>query len=128
MSMETFTGGCHCGAVRFRVTVTERRALDCNCSVCRKKGFLHVIVPGDRFELTAGEDVLETYSFNTGVAKHRFCRTCGVQPFYVPRSHPDGVAANLRCFDDEEAAASFRIEPFDGRNWEASIGRIAGYD
>jgi hypothetical protein len=109
--------------VRFRARPREPRAIDCNCSICRKKGFLHLIVERDDFELLQGEGTLTTYTFNTGVAQHRFCASCGVHPFYVPRSHPDQVSVNLRCLDDDLLHA-FQIEAFDGKNWEANVARI----
>jgi hypothetical protein len=121
--MKTYEGGCHCGGVRFRVAVEVHEALDCNCSMCRKKGNLHIIVPKDRFTLLAGAELLTTYRFNTGVAQHTFCRVCGVHPFYVPRSHPDGVDVNARCLDGD-ALSRFAVVPFDGSNWEASVDRI----
>ena len=77
----TFEGGCHCGAVRFRVTADPTQALVCNCSVCTKKGFLHLIVPPEQFELISGKDDLATYRFNTGTARHMFCKNCGVHSF-----------------------------------------------
>src|SRR5262245_25889132 len=92
-----FEGSCHCQRVRFRVHTAKLEALDCNCSICQKKGFLHLIVTKDAFELLSGEEDLTTYTFNTHVAKHRFCRVCGMHPFYTPRSHPDGVDVNVRC-------------------------------
>ncbi len=111
-------GGCHCGAVRFSAGLEPRlRVEDCNCSICSKTGFLHVIVPEDRFRLLAGGDRLTSYSFNTGVARHLFCSTCGVKAFYRPRSNPDGWSVNARCLDDY-ATLDLRIEPFDGRDWE----------
>lgn len=116
-------GGCHCGAVRFSVVVREREALDCCCSMCRKKGILHLIVPRADFSLLRGEGQLADYRFNTGVARHHFCKVCGIHPFYVPRSHPDGVDVNVRCLDGDELA-SFTIVPFDGRNWEESVDEI----
>jgi hypothetical protein len=115
-------GGCHCGAVRFRVRVASHRALDCNCSICRKKAFLHLIVSESDFVLLAGADALGRYEFNTGVAKHRFCRTCGTHPFYTPRSHPNAVDVNVRCLDGD-VLGEFAIEPFDGQNWEATVAR-----
>jgi hypothetical protein len=93
---------------------------ECNCSICTKKGFVHWIVPSECFQLESGADELSTYTFNTGVAKHLFCRTCGVHSFYVPRSDPDKVDVNVRCLDDV-ALASLSIEAFDGANWEAAI-------
>jgi len=106
--------------VRFRVTADLTRVTECNCSVCTKKGFLHLIVSPERFELLSGKDDLATYEFNTKVAKHTFCRHCGIHPFYVPRSDPDKIDVNVRCLDDVELTA---ITPsrFDGKNWEAAM-------
>jgi hypothetical protein len=118
--MQTMEGGCHCGRVRFRVTASLDRLTQCNCSICAKKGFLHLIVPPAQFELLRGKDDLTTYEFNTGIAKHTFCKHCGIHPFYVPRSDPDKVDVNARCLDGIDVAA---ITPklFDGKNWEAAI-------
>ena len=128
MASESFTGGCHCGRVRFCVRVERSgddrlEAVDCNCSICTKKGFLHLIVTKDAFELLAGGAELSTYTFNTGVAKHTFCRVCGVHAFYTPRSHPDGVDVNVRCLDGD-AMTLFTVRPFDGKHWEENIGTI----
>ena len=112
-------GGCHCGRVRFRVMADVASAIDCNCSICTKKGILHLIVPPEQFELLSGKDELATYEFNTRTAKHMFCRHCGVHPFYVPRSDPDKIDVNMRCLDDIDLAA-ITPRPFDGRNWEAA--------
>lgn len=116
-------GSCHCGAVRFRVRVRRWVAIDCNCSICTKKAFLHLIVPPADFELVAGSEALAEYRFNTGVARHRFCKTCGVFPFYTPRSHPDQIDVNVRCLDGD-ACARFDREPFDGQNWEDNVEAI----
>jgi hypothetical protein len=122
--VRTFTGGCHCGAVRFRVTADEPlRAVVCNCSICAKKGFVHLIVPPDRFELLTDWAALSEYRFNTGVARHMFCSRCGVHSFYVPRSHPDGFDVNVRCLDGDPLA-SFELQPFDGRRWEENVGDL----
>ena len=118
--MVTHSGGCHCGRVRFEVTAPAKlEVADCNCSICAKSGYLHLIVSNDRFVLTQGRDSLSTYTFNTGVAKHYFCSHCGIKSFYVPRSHPDGVSVNARCIDSG-TVESMTIKAFDGRNWEAS--------
>ena len=119
----TYEGGCHCGAVRFRVFVNQHQVYECNCSICRKKGFLHLIVPSDKFTLLRGAESLSTYTFNTHIAKHFFCRTCGINSFYRPRSHPEGVSVNLRCLDGD-VFSSFEVIPFDGANWEANIDQI----
>jgi hypothetical protein len=111
-------GGCHCGRVRFSVSAPARpEVLDCNCSMCRKLGYLHLIVAKSDFELRTGADALTTYRFNTGTARHLFCATCGVKSFYVPRSHPDGYSVNARCLDDGTVEALV-VRPFDGRQWE----------
>lgn len=122
---KVYEGGCHCGAVRFRVTVKEPHpeVYDCNCSICCRKGFLHLIVPPEQFTLLQGEEALTTYTFNTGVAKHLFCRHCGIHGFYRPRSHPNDFDVNLRCLDSVDWNA-FRIVPFDGSNWEANVESI----
>lgn len=124
-NLVTHSGGCHCGRVRWEVDAPAViAALDCNCSLCSKAGFLHLIVPRARFRLLAGEDVLTTYTFNTGVAKHRFCSVCGIKSFYVPRSNPDGIDVNVRCLD-ADTIERIDVAPFDGRDWEASAGAIA---
>lgn len=122
--MNTYEGGCHCGAVRFRVTASLDRVTECNCSICAKKGFLHLIVPPSQFELLRGDDDLTTYRFNTGVARHTFCRTCGIHAFYVPRSDPDKIDVNVRCLDDVDVA-KLVIARFDGQDWEHAMeGRV----
>jgi len=118
-------GGCHCGRVRFEfrapaeVTVTE-----CNCSICCKTGYLHLIVPQAKFRLLQGADSLTTYTFNTGKAKHLFCKVCGIKAFYVPRSHPDSYSVNVRCVD-EGTLKRMSARQFDGRNWEAARASLA---
>lgn len=121
--MPWLTGACHCERVRFRVRPRTRTALECNCSICSKKGFLHVIVAAEDFELLTGQESLETYTFNTGVAKHHFCRHCGVTPFYRPRSHPEGFSANLRCLGPD-VVENFTLQPFDGLHWEENVATI----
>ena len=119
-----YTGKCHCEAVAFEVDAhAPLRVLDCNCSICAKAGFLHLIVPKESFRLLRGAEDLTTYTFNSGVARHTFCRTCGMKPFYTPRSHPDGVDVNVRCL--EPIPVDMVVERFDGRNWEASATAIA---
>jgi hypothetical protein len=112
------TGGCHCGRVRFEVLAPARiHVNECNCSICSKAGYLHLVVPAERFTLLSGRDVLTTYSFNTGTAKHLFCSLCGIKSFYVPRSHPDGISVNARCLD-EGTVEAITISQTNGRDWE----------
>lgn len=93
------------------------RVQECNCSICSKSGYLHLIVPAESFKLLSGSDALSSYSFNTQTAKHLFCRTCGVKSFYVPRSHPDGFSVNVRCLDPGTVDA-VAITKTNGREWE----------
>lgn len=121
----THTGGCHCGRVRFEVDAPDDiLAYRCNCSICKKSGHLHLHVAKQAFRLLSGEDALRTYTFNTGVAKHHFCRYCGVKSFYVPRSHPNGFSINVNCLDPA-TIRSIEITSFDGRNWEQNVSRLS---
>jgi hypothetical protein len=123
--MVIHNGHCHCGRVRFSVEAPAViEATVCNCSICSMTAYLHLIVPKSRFRLLAGEEELTTYTFNTGVAQHRFCRVCGIKSFYVPRSNPDGISVNVRCLDPA-TIESVRVTDFDGRNWEAHAGELA---
>ena len=110
-------GQCHCGNICFSVQVDKALLVhECNCSICRMTGFLHLIVPAANFTLIRDTGLSE-YRFNTGVARHTFCSKCGVKPFYVPRSNPDGFSVNLRCLD-LPVGVKVRKEAFDGQNWE----------
>ena len=116
--MITHLGGCHCGRVRWEVDAPAELDIDeCNCSMCSRFGYQHLIVPADRFRLIRGREALTDYTFNTGTARHLFCSTCGVKSFYVPRSHPDGFSVNARCIDSP-TVTGMTIHPVDGRNWE----------
>ncbi|WP_395338947.1 GFA family protein [Ningiella sp. W23] len=119
-----YTGGCHCGKVRFAVDLPERvECENCNCSICVKSGLIHTIIPMRDFTLLQGQDMLTTYQFNTGLAKHTFCKVCGIKAFYIPRSNPDGVSVNLHCLDTPHPNAT--IVDFDGQNWEANAHTLA---
>jgi len=126
MSLEGFTwhsGGCHCGGVRFEVALPQvAEAQTCNCSMCHKSGFIHLIVPQSRFRITRGTERLAEYTFNTGIARHLFCADCGIKSFYRPRSNPDGWSVNARCLDE---AVDLDLSEFDGRNWEANAAGLA---
>jgi hypothetical protein len=118
-------GACHCGRVRFEVDAAANiDALECNCSICSKSGFLHLIVPRSRFRLLQGSADLATYTFNTGVAKHLFCKTCGIKSFYIPRSNPDGYSINVRCLD-RTTISQVNVTSFDGKNWQAHGADLA---
>ncbi|HEX4619820.1 MAG TPA: GFA family protein [Steroidobacteraceae bacterium] len=124
MKLVTHRGGCHCGAVAFEVDAPARLTVsDCNCSICRVSGYQHLIVPRVRFRLLRGADSLTEYRFNTGTARHLFCRHCGVKSFYVPRSNPDGYSVNARCLDPA-TIERLEIEPFDDSDRAASEARL----
>jgi hypothetical protein len=124
--LETREGGCHCGRVRFRAEVDLDLLSHCSCSMCTKKGILHLPVSIADFTLLRGKSALTVYTFETGVARHPFCGHCGMHPFYVPRSQPDRVTVNARCLDDIDGQALKPSRFFDGRHWEdAQRKRIA---
>lgn len=117
-------GGCHCGAVRYEVrTPDEIELVACNCTICAMTGYLHLIVPKERFKLLSGKRKLTTYTFETGAAKHLFCSVCGIKSFYVPRSHPDGFSVNFRCLDSQDFRSVLTVD-FDGKNWEQHIDEL----
>jgi len=128
LELITHTGSCHCGAVRYEVDAPpDLEVSECNCSICSRSAYLHLIVPRSRFRLLAGENQLSSYSFDTHEAKHLFCRICGIKSFYIPRSHPDGISVNVRCLDPA-TIRSMQIEFFDGQNWEQNIGQLKPLD
>ena len=87
--------------------------LDCNCSICRMSGYLHLVVPKRRFALLSGDAGLCRYRFHTGTAEHLFCAVCGVKSFYVPRSDPDSISVNARCLDPGTVTGR-TVVPIDG--------------
>lgn len=118
-------GGCHCGAVRFEFRALAKVLVQrCNCSMCSMTGFEHLIVPGSQFTLLTDPAALAIYTFNTGTAKHLFCRTCGIKSYYVPRSNPDGFSISLRCVD-RSSFDEIEYEDFDGQNWEQHGAALA---
>jgi len=117
--MMKITGGCHCGAVRYEATVPDEvlRVDDCNCSMCARSGYLHLIVPHRNVTLI-GDPAVGRYRFNTQAAEHIFCAKCGIKSYYQPRSHPGSWSLNWNCVDEPRPEAT--IIKFDGQNWEAS--------
>ncbi|XP_054722095.1 centromere protein V-like [Uloborus diversus] len=115
------TGGCHCGTVRFEAQAASKlKIYVCNCSICVKKQIKAFVVPDERFKILSGRDNLTLYTFNTGAAKHYFCKTCGVQSFYKPRSNPNGISVMLFCIDSKTIEGVEEMN-FDGQNWEEAI-------
>lgn len=119
-----YKGSCHCQAIKFEVEAPEVIEADCcNCSICSKSGFLHLILPLSKFRLISGSEAMTTYTFNTGVAQHTFCKICGIKPFYIPRSNPDGIDVNVNCLDTKPRVVN--ITEFDGQNWEQNAQKVA---
>jgi len=119
-----YQGSCHCGTIKFEVEApADLDTNRCNCSICTKSGYLHLIVPKSKFSLLSGEASIETYTFNSNVAKHTFCKVCGIKPFYTPRSNPDGIDVNVNCLDTKPV--SIRVTDFDGQNWEQNAHTLA---
>ncbi len=117
MNEKTYTGGCHCGAVRYRVTMALGEAITCNCSICSKTGTMLAFTPATRFELLQGADSLTDYQFGKRKIHHYFCSRCGVRSF-SRGAMPDGTpvaAVNVRCLDDVDLDA-VRLRKFDGRS------------
>jgi hypothetical protein len=117
MSEETCTGGCHCGKVRFEASMELSKVMECNCSICSRKGFLLTFVTADRFTLLGGEAELTEYRFANQRVRHRFCSICGIQAFCMGQK-PDGTAVvgiNVRCLDGIELAG-LTVVPVDGRS------------
>jgi hypothetical protein len=122
--MSTCIGGCHCGRIKFEVEIPESVTVHrCNCSICRKSGYLHLIVAKKYFKLLCGEENLVDYRFHTGTARHLFCGECGIKSFYVPRSHPESFSVNLNCVDLPDEI-NVTVEAFDGRNWSENREKL----
>ena len=122
--MNVHQGGCHCGKVAFEVQAQDEILVhECNCSICSKSGYLHLIVPASRFTLLRGKEYLTEYTFDTHEAKHLFCKVCGIKSFYVPRSNPNGFSVNLRCLDPSNFK-KITVEQFDGKNWEQNVEQL----
>jgi hypothetical protein len=112
-----YNGSCHCGRIEFEVEGEIESVLDCNCSICQRKGALHWFVPRDRLRLLTPEDAMSTYTFHTGRIQHRFCPSCGIHPFGegVDRSGNRMAAVNVRCLDGVDLEA-LQVQAFDGRS------------
>ena len=124
--LENREGGCHCGRVRFRAQVDLDQLSQCNCTVCTKKGILHLPVAPENFELLRGKNSLTTYTFSTGVAQHTFCSHCGMHAFYVPRSQPDRISDNARCHDGIDGSSPAAGAVADGET--SARARAMGLD
>ena len=123
--MPRYVGSCHCGRVRFQIDAVIDRVTECNCSVCSKKGILHLRVAPENFRLLSGGEHLGIYQFGTMVAKHHFCTVCGIHTFTRPRAAPNLYTVNVRCLDGVDLTSlGCEITKFDGQNWDASVGTL----
>jgi hypothetical protein len=127
MNTYEYSGGCHCQHIRFNLNleklIESTTIIACNCSMCEKTGFLHLIIPKVQFQLLSDWNKLRNYQFNKKIAKHYFCKNCGIKSFYQPRSHPDCWSINVRCLDDY-SKLNIQTDEFNGKNWEKNIGQI----
>ncbi len=127
MNSHVYQGSCHCQDVKITIYLVDpiesTEIIACNCSICEKLGYIHLIIAKDQFQLNTGWDKLSNYQFNTKIAQHYFCKRCGIKPFYQPRSHPDCWNVNVRCLDDF-SKLNLELNTFDGKNWENNIGKI----
>ena len=121
--MKEYSGGCHCGEIRFTFNSDESVQLwKCNCSICDMLDYDHLFIKHHLFKITNGKELLTEYVFETKTAKHLFCKKCGTKSFYQPRSHPDVFSINLKCVDNPPEVN--KIVYFDGKNFEESIKHI----
>ena len=120
-------GGCHCGAIRFRVSGVIDELTQCNCSICSKTGYLHWEVAPEQFTLESGERAITNYRFGSRTAQNYFCSTCGISPFRRSRSAPDQIDINARCLEDLDLAA-IPVATFDGVHWEEQMQALSEAD
>ena len=117
-------GSCHCKQIKFEVIGKNNiQVLDCSCSICSILNYKHYVVDKSQFKLLKGKKYLSTYTFNTKVAKHMFCKICGIKSFYIPRSHPDSISINLNCINSK-TINKVKIIKFDGKHWKKNINKI----
>ena len=122
--MITHLGSCHCKQIQFEVIGKNNiQVLDCSCSICSIVNYKHYVVDKSQFKLLKGKKYISTYTFNTKVAKHMFCKICGIKSFYIPRSHPDSISINLNCINSK-TINKVKIIKFDGKHWKKNINKI----
>ena len=122
---QTYRGSCHCGRVSFELAGELKYAIECNCSICRRKGALWHGTADANLRILSGESDLQLYQFNTMTAKHYSCRHCGISPFSRPRLDPSVWVVNLRCLDGVDLAA-LPVHAFDGEHWEEAARALRG--
>lgn len=123
--MVTHRGSCHCERVRIEVDApADLEVTECNCSICARTAYQHLIVPQGRFRLISGSDALVSYRFHTRTADHLFCGTCGIKVFYRPRSHPEGWSVNARCLDPATVSSLRVARQFDGARWDEHAAEL----
>ena len=118
--MPTHRGACHCGRIRFEVEGTLESVTNCNCSICVMTGYLHWNVEPAAIRLLTTDGDWQSYRFGSGRAEHRFCATCGISPFRVPRSDPGMIGVNARCLEGVDVG-TLTVLDFDGQNWEGAM-------
>lgn len=116
LDTKTHQGGCHCGRVRYEATSDLTQVLDCNCSICAKRGALWAFVKAPQFKLTQGEGALNDYQFGQKRIHHLFCASCGIGSFSrgLAPNGEETFAINVACLDDVDVG-SLKLTPFDGK-------------
>ena len=122
--MDKFKGSCHCGAIQIELSADLEKIIQCNCSICSKKGALHYRTKPENFALISGENNLSLYQFGTKQAQHLFCKTCGIHVFSRPRIAPEQYSVNVRCLEGIDIE-KLTVVPFDGQNWERSVQELS---
>ena len=100
-----YSGSCHCGSVKFSLKTDLSKVVQCNCSICKRKNAKMNLVSKDAITITHGEENLTIYQFGTNIAKHFFCKTCGIYTHHQRKSDPNGIGVNLGCLDELDSFA-----------------------
>jgi hypothetical protein len=119
--MSVYKGSCHCGAVEFEVDADLASGVQCDCSLCKRKNAIMLRVPAEKFRLARGQDALSLYQWNTRVAKHYFCKHCGIYTHHQPRTRPDMIAVNMGCIDDVDTR-TLKVERVEGSKLSGGRG------
>ena len=109
-----YTGSCHCGSIKFEIDSDLEKIVQCNCSICIKRNAKMIMISKENFKLLEGSENLSLYQFNTEIAKHFFCKKCGIYTHHNRKSDPNGMGVNLGCIDDVDPM-KFDVIQFDGK-------------
>ncbi|MBC7940613.1 MAG: GFA family protein [Chitinophagaceae bacterium] len=122
--MTKHLGSCHCGGVKFEIDTEQPLGpfFKCNCSLCSRKGAVMGAAPRSALTLTAGADLISTYTWNTHEAQHHFCRVCGIYTHHAMRGETQSVGINMACIEGIDVYALGDVEVGNGKNWSLVAG------